>query len=97
MSGFDYVRIDSWHIIKLTTRGGGKQTLCGRYLPSPSVADLSRRLPLGEKSCESCLRLSTNQGDEGAGAEESPADTAESEPTAEDIEWMNAPMGPKEE
>lgn len=93
MSGFDYVKIDSWHTIKLTTRGGGKQTLCGRYIASPSVAELSQRLPLGEKSCESCLRLSTSQSDPDVATEAPDAD----ESTTEDIEWMNAPMGPKED
>ena len=42
----------SWHIVG-RIRGGA--TRCGRWIsvPSPSADDL----PLGEKSCESCARL----------------------------------------
>ena len=40
----------SWHVV-----GKGGYTRCGRpfLAPSPSTFDL----PMGEKSCESCLRL----------------------------------------
>lgn len=63
MSDIDWVKIDSWHIIEMTTRGGGKRTICGRYIASPTVVDLSQRLPLGEKSCETCARLILSRED----------------------------------
>ena len=44
-----WVKIRSWHLV---ARG---RTRCGRVfmIPSPTADDL----PLGERSCETCLRL----------------------------------------
>jgi hypothetical protein len=44
-----WVRIKSWHLV------ASGRTRCGRLyaIPSPTVDDL----PLGAKSCETCLRL----------------------------------------
>jgi len=40
----------SWHIV-----GRGGATRCGRWIPVPSPS--ADDLPMGEKSCETCLRL----------------------------------------
>lgn len=50
----DWVKIRSWHIVRLTSRGGMLQTYCGRWKPpgTPTVD----QLPMNEKSCESCAR-----------------------------------------
>lgn len=52
-----YVRIRSWHVIRLT-RSGQPFTLCGR-VGSGEIRDL---LP-AEKSCETCLRIIARQDD----------------------------------
>jgi len=53
-----YLRLDSWHV-----RGPvpieGWDTLCGRHVNAAQKAPVSDQLPLGEKSCETCLRLAT--------------------------------------
>jgi hypothetical protein len=56
-----YLKIGSWHVIaRVDDRGWW--TRCGRVVtnePTPA----SDQLPLGEKSCETCLRLSTHDED----------------------------------
>ena len=60
-----YVRIRSWHVIKTWTRVPGRAlTLCGRQVDTlvetPHGGEghaTAPGLPLGDKSCESCLRL----------------------------------------
>lgn len=55
----NYVLISSWHIIRLTTRGGGKTTLCGRMTgPDAKTADSFG----DEASCEVCLRIAAKRG-----------------------------------
>lgn len=51
----NYVRIVSWHSVRTFTRAGGVITRCGRFVPPPVTE--SPFLPMDEKSCESCLRL----------------------------------------
>jgi hypothetical protein len=58
----DYVKLASWHI---TRPGQAHLTLCGQSARAhPDLAKRQRQingyateLPMGEKSCESCLRL----------------------------------------
>jgi len=54
-----YVRIVSWHVVWID-RSLGKTILtrCGRYVDGP----IHEELPLGEKSCETCLRLAATDG-----------------------------------
>lgn len=52
-----YVRVRSWHVVK-HTRLDSYGTLCGRYVGWP--ATVTDDLPLDEKSCETCLRLSVS-------------------------------------
>lgn len=49
-----WVKIVSWHAVRLT-RSIEPRTLCGRV--ASADAPTSPNLPGGEKSCESCLRL----------------------------------------
>jgi hypothetical protein len=42
----------SWHIVGRVRFGA---TRCGRWIPVPSPS--ANDLPMGEKSCETCLRL----------------------------------------
>jgi hypothetical protein len=51
-----YLKIGSWHLIaRVDDRGWW--TRCGR-LVTTEPAPAADRLPLDEKSCETCLRLS---------------------------------------
>lgn len=66
-----YVRMGSWHTLAMTFRSGAVKTRCGRTarvagtivtapgIPS-RVSPTSDALPLGERSCESCLRLTAH-------------------------------------
>lgn len=56
----DWVKIVSWHAVRMVSRGGMVQTYCGRWMPvgTPTVAELP-----GGKSCESCLRITARQDD----------------------------------
>jgi hypothetical protein len=55
-----YVRIVSWHVVRIDrSRGGFIRTRCGRYVPEGQIEE---QLPLGEKSCETCLRLAATDG-----------------------------------
>lgn len=51
-----WVRIQSWHVVRFVyaTRANAYATMCGRLVPSD--AEVSDALPSG-KSCETCLRL----------------------------------------
>ena len=50
-----YVRIRSWHVVLTPTRAFDTyRTYCGRTV---TTRDTSADLPLDEKSCETCLRL----------------------------------------
>lgn len=50
-----YVRIRSWHRVALYSRAGIAKTRCGRW--ADFAAPQSDGLDLGERSCETCLRL----------------------------------------
>lgn len=57
-----YVKIRSWHVRSgLVSRGGMVHTLCGRWASATALQ--SAVLPMGEKSCESCLRLKAQAGE----------------------------------
>lgn len=55
-----FVKIRSWHIPRITSRGGSIRTLCGQWIarPDPTV-DV---FPSDEKTCETCLRLNAKAG-----------------------------------
>ena len=66
-----YAKVHSWHRIVLTFRSGMVKTRCGLNLVvegtlsvPPLVPNIVRptaeELPLGEPSCESCLRLTAH-------------------------------------
>jgi hypothetical protein len=66
-----YVLIRSWHLIVGTDRGGVVRTRCGRRvavqgtITSGGVGELvlhptAPELPLGDRSCETCLRLAAH-------------------------------------
>ena len=55
-----YVRIVSWHVVWIDrSLGRAILTRCGRYVPE---GEIEKQLPLGEKSCETCLRLAATDG-----------------------------------
>ena len=55
-----YVQIVSWHVVWIDRSGGAFiRTRCGRYVPDGTIQE---ELPLGEKSCETCLRLAATDG-----------------------------------
>lgn len=69
-----YVLIRSWHIVEQTSRSGVVKTRCGRSVVPTATTEgrdgapvraypLSDELPLGDKSCETCLRLSRYRSD----------------------------------
>jgi hypothetical protein len=61
MSGLGWARLRSWHSIRTYTRVGSILTRCGRLIgPDHQIVDV---LPLGERSCESCLRLVAHDGE----------------------------------
>ena len=49
----DWVKIRSWHAVDGKRILGVSKTHCGRY----AVGAPRDKLPNGEKSCESCLRV----------------------------------------
>lgn len=55
-----YVKIQSWHIVRLSTRTGQWMTLCGRVAhglgaeTADSFGD--------DRTCESCLRIAAKRG-----------------------------------
>lgn len=55
-----YVRLRSWHVRQWHVRQRGGYTLCGRVTgDGQRTAD---SLPMGERSCESCLRIAAKRG-----------------------------------
>lgn len=57
-----WVRIISWHAVKLASdRVGRTWTLCGRRVEHADIVDV---LPAG-KSCETCLRIIARSADHG--------------------------------
>lgn len=61
MADRQFVKIVSWHTVRLfSDRVGRTWTVCGRRtLPGATIVDT---LP-AEKSCETCLRITTRQDD----------------------------------
>ena len=54
-----YVRSRSWHVVLTPTRMFHTyRTLCGRTLVTRAT---SPTLPLGDKSCETCLRMDASR------------------------------------
>lgn len=66
-----YVRLTSWHRISMTYRSGMVKTRCGRgplgvigaITSAGIVYPTSDSLPMGERSCETCLRLTTHDAE----------------------------------
>ena len=56
-----YVLIASVHVLRTFTRDGGAITRCGRRVPPP-VTEFDD-LPLTDRSCETCLRLTAHDAD----------------------------------
>lgn len=50
-----YARIISWHRVRFMSRGSQYWTRCGKWAPTNSP--VSDTIPLDEKTCETCLRL----------------------------------------
>jgi hypothetical protein len=46
----------SWHVFVTFTRAGRVLLRCGRSFAGQSDMEQSDTLPLGERSCENCLR-----------------------------------------
>ncbi|HEU4571476.1 MAG TPA: hypothetical protein VFR93_02230 [Candidatus Limnocylindrales bacterium] len=55
MTARTYALIDSWHVVERAGRDGDV-TYCGRTV-NRNEGTTADTLPLGEKSCETCLRL----------------------------------------
>lgn len=55
-----YIRSRSWHVLARVTAGGW-QTRCGRHINEE--ADVSDKLPLNDRTCESCLRYAASDED----------------------------------
>lgn len=55
----EYVKIRSWHIVKLITRASWYKTYCGRLIKDADAL-IEHDLP-AEKSCETCLRAFKRQ------------------------------------
>jgi hypothetical protein len=83
-----YVRIRSWHIEALTFRSGMVRTRCGLLArvegtigSGPGipvkVSLTAETLPLNERTCETCLRLTQHDEDQAAG--DTPGDIAPSD------------------
>lgn len=69
-----YVKVHSWHSVRFVNRGGAVRTRCGLAVRvkrtiaggqglSPIVRPTSETLPLGEPSCEVCLRLTAHDAE----------------------------------
>jgi hypothetical protein len=83
-----YVKLRSWHIEALTFRSGMIRTRCGLLarvagtigtgpgIPV-NVSETAEALPLGERSCETCLRLTLHDEAEIQG--DTPGDIAPSD------------------
>ena len=57
----EYVKIRSWHLVKLISRAGWYITECGRIVKTP--IELLDDFPMEGRSCETCLRISKNNED----------------------------------
>jgi hypothetical protein len=56
-----YVRIRSWHVVLMPTRAFDTyRTRCGRTVTTKDARD---SLPLGDPSCETCIRLTLHDED----------------------------------
>ena len=54
-----YVKIRSFHLVRLMTRGGQLETLCGRMAPR----DAETADSFGdERTCEVCYRVAAKRG-----------------------------------
>jgi hypothetical protein len=89
-----YVKMLSWHVVSLTYRSGAVKTRCGLQARvvgtisgSGPVRETADSLPLGDKTCESCLRYTRHDQDESAG--DIPAD--DSMPTDDEIAESDSP------
>lgn len=60
--GVSYLRIVSWHSIARVDAAGW-HTRCGRVVTTED-APASDTLPLGEPTCETCLRLTIHDKDQ---------------------------------
>ena len=65
-----YVRLKSWHVVGQTLALGVVVTRCGRSArvlghlpPGGEVSPTADHLPLGDRSCETCLRLTAHDED----------------------------------
>jgi hypothetical protein len=56
--GRTYIRVKSWHVVEKVDAVGWR-TVCGRVLSASDGNGVAYVLPLDEKSCETCLRLTT--------------------------------------
>lgn len=56
-----YLKIESWHVLVRVDEAGW-HTRCGR-LVTTEAAPASDHLPLDEKSCETCARLTLHDGE----------------------------------
>ena len=63
MADIRFVKIVSWHAIRREPNGPDADTYCGRYVAGSPLK--STDLPMGEKSCESCLRSVAREADRG--------------------------------
>lgn len=57
----DGERPSSWHRIKFTSRAGHPFALCGRWSPAGATAVQAETFPLGDRTCETCLRLDSKR------------------------------------
>lgn len=60
-----WVRLTSWHLVREVTKGNPLDAqvvfLCGKWKPRFRSVFLDE-FPVGEKTCESCLRLQHKLG-----------------------------------
>lgn len=56
MEDAQWFKLLSWHAYRYTSRSGRYIARCGRWTNSREP-ELRNVLPLGEHSCETCLRL----------------------------------------
>jgi len=57
----EYVKIRSWHVVKLVSRASWNITYCGRIVKPPT--EVLHDFPMEGRSCETCLRISRNNED----------------------------------
>jgi len=61
MTARSYLKLESWHVLA-SVNDAGWRTRCGRVITTEKT-QASDHLPLGERSCESCLRLIARDDD----------------------------------